>query len=387
MKKTAKRMEFITPSGTISMLEKAQKLVREGKRILHLEIGEPDFDTPAHIKKAAYESIEQGFTHYTSSMGILELREAIAEYLGKRGIEADPNGEIVVTPGSKHAVYCACLATLNPRDEVLILSPSWPSYQTCVQAAEAKPIEVPTREDYGLEEDTLKELITKRTKMIIINSPNNPTGGVLAEKEVKVIADLAKDHDLLVLSDEIYERLVYDGLDAVSIASLEGMKERTVIINGFSKAYAMTGWRLGYAVASKETIEAMQRIQQATTTCPASFVQKAGTEALKGPQDCVDDMLKEYDKRRKTIVRKLNEIPGIKCPMPKGAFYVFPDFSSFKKESEQITEGLLEKEGVCSTAGSVFGTFGEHHIRFSYAASLNTILEAMDRLKDFVKTL
>jgi len=383
----AERMRLIPPSGTIGMYEKAREMAEKGTRILHLEAGEPDFDTPEHIKEAAYQAMKNGFTHYTSSRGILELREAISEDLRKRGVEADPNKEILVTPGTKHALYCACLATLNPRDEVLVLSPSWPTFYVCVQAAEAKPIEVPTEEGYGLDEETLKERITKRAKMILINSPNNPTGGVLTKEEIRAVADLARDHNLLVLSDEIYDRIVYDGFKPASAASFNGMKDRTIILNGFSKAYAMTGWRLGYVAAEKEIVEAMQRIQQATTTCPASFIQWAGVEALRGPQDCVEKMVKEYDERRKTIVRKLNEIPEVKCTMPKGAFYVFPDFSVFNKTSKEIVEELLEKEGVCATPGSAFGTFGEGHIRFSYATSLTTILEAMNKVRNFANQL
>jgi len=383
----AERMRVIAPSETIGMLEKAEEMARKGRKILHMEAGEPDFDTPSHIKEAAYKAMKEGFTHYTSSKGILELREVISEDLKTRGVEVDPKNEILVTPGTKHALYCVCLATLNPGDEALILSPVWPTFYVCVQAAEAKPVEVPTGEGYSLNEEELKEKITSHTKMIVVNSPNNPTGGALAEKEIKAIANIAKDHNLLVISDEIYDRIVYDNFKTVSMASINGMKERTIILNGFSKTYAMTGWRLGYAVANKEIIEAMQRIQQATTTCPSSFIQWAGVEALRGLQDCVEKMVEEYDERRKTIVRKLNEIPEVKCTMPKGAFYVFPDFSAFNKTSKEIVEELLEKEGVCATPGSAFGTYGEGHIRFSYATSLTTILEAMNKLKNFVDKL
>lgn len=385
--KVAERMIRIPPSGTINMAEKAIKMEREGHEVLHLEVGEPDFDTPEHIKKAAYQALKNGFTHYTSSRGIFELREAISKDLKKREVEADPNTEILVTPGAKHAIYCACQATLNQGDEVLVLSPSWTTFYICIQAAEAKPVEVPTEEGYSLNEDLLKERVTSHTKLIIINSPNNPTGGVLTRKEIKVIADLAKDYDLLVLSDEIYDRLVYDNFKLTSIASLNEMRDRTITINGFSKTYAMTGWRLGYAVANKTVIEAMQRIQQATTTCPASFVQMAGLEALMGPQDCIERMVKEYDERRKVIVNELNKIPEITCPTPKGAFYVFPDVSSVKMTSSKIVEELLKKEKVCSTAGSVFGSFGESHIRFSYATSVEIILKAMGKLREFVEKL
>jgi len=385
--KIAERMRLIPPSGTMRMKEKADKLAREGKEVLHLEVGEPDFDTPEHIKQAAYQALKEGFTHYGSGRGILELRRAISEDLAKRGIEANPESEILVTPGSKHAIYCACLATLNPGDEVLVLSPAWPTFYACIQAAEARPVEVPTGEGYSLNEEGMKERITNRGRMILVNSPNNPTGGALKEKEVQTVADLAKDQDFLVLSDEIYNRLVYDDFKPVSMASLEGMGERTVTVNGFSKTYAMTGWRLGYAAANKEIIEAMGRVQETTTTHPATFVQKAGVAALKGSQDCVDQMVKEYDRRRKTIVKGLNDMPGITCPTPRGAFYAFPDFSALKKPSEEIVEKLLEEEGVCTTAGSIFGTHGEGHIRLSYATSLNVIIEAMEKLRNFVEKL
>ncbi len=383
--KIAERMKFIPPSGTMGMKEKADKLARGGRKILHLEVGEPDFDTPEHIKQAAYQALREGFTHYGSGRGILELRRAISEDLAKRGIEANPEREILVTPGTKHAIYCACLATLNPGDEVLVLSPAWPTFYACIQAAEAKPVEVPTGEGYSLNEEGLKERITSRTRMILVNSPNNPTGGALNDEEAQTVADLARDHGFLVLSDEIYDRIVYDDFKPVSMASLKGMGERTITVNGFSKTYAMTGWRLGYAAANREIIEAMARVQETTTTHPATFVQKAGVAALKGPQDCVDQMVKEYDRRRKTIVKGLNDIPGIKCPTPRGAFYAFPDFSALKKPSEEIVEKLLEEEGVCTTAGSVFGTHGEGHIRFSYATSLNVIQEAMEKLRNFVE--
>jgi aspartate/methionine/tyrosine aminotransferase len=383
----AERMRIIPPSGTMGMKEKADRLAREGRRILHLEVGEPDFETPEHIKQAAYQAIREGFTHYGSGRGILELRKAISEDLAKRRIEANPESEILITPGTKHAIYCACIATLNPSDEVLVLSPAWPTFYVCIQAAEARPVEVPTREGYSLNEEGLKERITRRTKMILVNSPNNPTGGALNEKEVQTVADLAKEYDSLVLSDEIYDRLVYDDFKPVSMASLDGMRGRTITVNGFSKTYAMTGWRLGYAAANKEIIEAMGRVQETTTTHPATFVQKAGVAALKGPQDCVDQMIKEYDRRRKTIVKGLNKMPGIGCPLPKGAFYAFPDFVALKKPSGEIVEKLLEEEGVCTTAGSIFGAHGEGHIRFSYATSLNVILEAMEKLRNFVEKL
>ena len=382
--KVARRMGLIKPSGTISMAEKAREMDRSGRKVYHLEIGEPDFDTPQHIIEAAFEAIRRGSTHYTSSRGIIELREAICEDLERRGVEADPRKEVIVTPGAKHAMYCACLATLDPGDEVLVLAPTWPTHYQCIEIAEARGLEVPCGDDYNLTEEVLKENITRKTKMILVNSPNNPTGGVVDESGLRVIADLALDHNLLVLSDEIYDRIVYDGLVLQSIASFEKLRERTIVINGFSKTYAMTGWRLGYAFADKDIVEAMDRIQQSTTTCPVSFIQKAGVIALRGPQQSVYAMVEEYDRRRRFLVEQLNRIPGVQCVMPKGAFYVFPDVSSLKMPSFEVCSRLLQEEGVSSTPGSEFGKSGEGHLRLSYATSLETISEAIRKIKEFI---
>ncbi|MEM2027308.1 MAG: pyridoxal phosphate-dependent aminotransferase [Candidatus Bathyarchaeia archaeon] len=381
----ADRMNIIKPSGTIAMAEKARELARSGKKLYNLDVGEPDFDTPEHIKRAAIEALMSGFTHYTSSLGIIELRRAIAEYLKeRRNIHVNPEKEIIVTPGAKHAIYCACMATLNPGDEVLVLTPTWPTHFTCVEAAGAKVVEVACGESYSLDEEVLKRSVSDKTRMIVVNSPNNPTGGVLSADELKAIADLAAERDLLVLSDEIYDEIVYDGFKVRSMASFDEIKENVILINGFSKAYAMTGWRLGYAVANETIIDAMNRIQQATTTCPASFIQKAGIAALKGPQDCVKKMVEEFDRRRKFIIKALNETPGVRCAMPKGAFYVFPRFLSINMPSFEISMRLLDEEGVSTTPGSVFGSCGEGHIRISYATSLEVIMEAVERIKRFV---
>jgi aspartate/methionine/tyrosine aminotransferase len=380
-------MRLIKPSGTIAMAEKARELERKGKRILHLDVGEPDFDTPEHIKEAARRAMDEGFTHYTSSRGILELREAIAEDLERRGIDADPNREILVTPGAKHAIYCACLSTLDPGDEVLVLAPTWPTHFQCVEIAEARAVEVPCGEEYRLDEEELKARVSDRTRMILIGSPNNPTGGVLTEGEVKAVVDVAEDHDLLILSDEVYDRLVYGGFKPVSPASLENGRDRSIVINGFSKAYAMTGWRLGYAYACGEIIDSMTRIQQSTTTCPVSFVQKAGIAALRGPQEPVKRMVEEYDRRRRFVVDGLNEIEGVRCVEPRGAFYVFPDISEYGMPSSEFSLRLLEEMGVSTTPGSVFGDCGEGHIRVSYASSIRVLSEAIERIKEFVERL
>lgn len=383
--KLSKRMNVIKPSGTIAMAEKAREIARAGRRILNLDVGEPDFDTPEHIKRAAIEALMKGFTHYTSSLGIIELRAAIAEYWKRRkNLDIDPEKEIIVTPGAKHAIYCACMATLDPGDEVLVLSPTWPTHFTCIEAAGAIPIEIPCGETYSVDEELLKSKITEKTKMILINSPNNPTGGVLSTRDLNVIADLAEDHDIIVLSDEIYDEIVYDGVEVRSMLSYSNIRENVIVINGFSKTFAMTGWRLGYAIANRDVIEAMNRLQQATTTCPTSFAQVAAIAALRGPMDCVEKMVKEFDNRRRYIVKALNEIPGVSCAMPKGAFYVFPRFHGLRMTSFEISMKLLEEECISTTPGAAFGSCGEGHIRISYATSMETIIEAMERIKKFV---
>ncbi|MHA1604328.1 MAG: pyridoxal phosphate-dependent aminotransferase [Candidatus Freyarchaeota archaeon] len=385
--KTSKRMEKIPPSGTIRMLERAKELEQRGQKVIHLEVGEPDFDTPRHIKDAAVKALNDGFVKYTSSKGIPELREAIAMDVERRtGAHVQPN-EIIVTPGGKHAILCAVLTLIDPGDEVLIPVPVWPTYKAIVKMAEGIPKEVLFGEDYSVNEEGLKEAITPRTKAIFLNSPNNPTGGALTGEEVKTIADMVMDSGLYVFSDEMYDSLTYDGFMNTSLLSFEEIRDQTVYIHGFSKTYAMTGWRLGYVVAPPEVVDAMSRIQQNSTTCAASFVQKAAVEALRGPQDCVEEMRKQYDERRKAIVKALNDIDGVTCRMPKGAFYVFPNISEYTNDSFEVAEQLLESKGVCLTPGKVFGSNGEGHLRISYAASLENILEGVKRLKEFLHSL
>ena len=380
-------MEKIPPSGTIRMLERAKELEQRGQKVIHLEVGEPDFDTPRHIKDAAVRALNDGFVKYTSSKGIPELREAIAMDVERRtGAQVQPN-EVIVTPGGKHAILCAVLTLIDPGDEVLIPVPVWPTYKAIVKMAEGVPKEVFFGEDYSVNEEGLKEAITPKTKAIFINSPNNPTGGALTREEVKTIADIVADSGLYVFSDEIYDSLTYDGFKNTSLLSFEEIRGQTVYIHGFSKTYAMTGWRLGYVVAPPEVIDAMSRIQQNSTTCAASFVQKAAVEALRGPQECVEEMRKQYDERRKAIVKALNDIDGVTCRMPKGAFYVFPNISEYTNDSFGVAEQLLESKGVCLTPGKVFGSNGEGHLRISYAASLEDILEGVKRLEEFLHSL
>ena len=378
----------IPPSETLTVLEKVRALAAKGYDVVRFDVGEPDFDTPSFIKEAAWRALEQGYTHYVQSRGIPELREAIAEHVSSyTGVEVDPDREVIVTPGAKFALAAALMSVVEEGDEVVILTPEWPTYKACVLLAGGRPIEVPTRPPYRLDEEALKGAISDRTRAIMLNSPNNPTGGVMPLEDLKAIADIAVERDLIVISDEIYKALVYDGAEHVSIASLPGMKERTVIVDGFSKTYAMTGWRLGWAVGPREVVDAMVRIQQATTTHPTAFVQVAGVAALRGPRSFIEEMVREYDRRRRAMVEALNRIEGVRCEPPQGAFYVFPDFSSLGLSSQELSDRLLLEAHVSSVPGHVFGPGGEGRLRLSYTAPVERILEGVRRIERFVESL
>jgi len=385
--KLASRMSILPPSGTIGMLETARRMEKEGKTVIHLEVGEPDFDTPSHIKVAAVKALEEGMVKYTESKGIPELRSAIASRVKeKSGCEVDVE-EVIVTPGAKHAIFCAALALLEPGDEVIIPSPAWPTYKDIVQFAGGVTREVPLSRDYSLDEEAVKEAVSGKTRLVILNSPNNPTGGVISKDEMRTVVDLAVDHGFYIMSDEIYDDLTYDGFKQTSILSFDEARDISVLIHGFSKSYAMTGWRVGYAVAPRELVNAMSKIQQNTTTCAASFAQKAALAALIEPQDCVEKMRREYDRRRRALVKALNEIDGIYCPTPKGAFYVFPDISAYVKDSVAFADKLLKEKGVCVTPGKAFGLGGEGHMRISYSASMENILEGAKRIHEFLLSM
>jgi aspartate/methionine/tyrosine aminotransferase len=373
-------------SGTLKMLALAKQLEREGHDIIHMEVGEPDFDTPEHIKRAAREALARGVTKYTPSRGIPELRAAIAEHLSTKGISASAD-EVLVTPGAKHAIFCAMAAALDPGDEVIIPSPCW-TYEGIVRIAGAKPLFVETvqADGFRLDVEKVQEQLSPKTRMVVLNYPNNPTGATMLKPDLRALADLAIDHKLWVLSDEIYDCLVYEG-DHISIASLGDMHERTIYINGFSKAYAMTGWRLGYAAAPRELADQMNKVQQASTSCAPAFVQAAGVAALRGPQDCVSKMRDEYHRRRDAIVSGLNSIKGFECPSPKGAFYVFPSIKELGLKSLKLCELLLQKAGVAAVPGSEFGPYGEGHIRLSYATSMANIEKAIERIKAAIENL
>jgi len=377
-----RRVKMLRKSGTLKTLEKARELERKGVKVIYLSVGEPDFDTPEHIKEAAYEAMKSGYTHYTLSQGILELREAIAEKLqNENNLDVTPEN-VIVTSGAKQAVLEAVLAIIDEGDEVLIPTPSWVSYEEIVKIAGGIVRRVPTDENFKLTPEILEESIGDKTKLLILNSPNNPTGTVYSEREIRGLAEVLMDNDIYVISDEIYEKIVYDEKH-FSIGSISGMGELTVTINGFSKSYAMTGWRLGYASGPREVISAMNKIQQHSITCAVTFVQKAGVEALKSPlsQRCIEEMVREFKKRRNLLISELSEISLLNVKKPQGTFYVFPDISNTGMNSTKLTEYLLEKKGVAVTPGRAFAGY-DTHIRVSFANSIENLREAVERIKE-----
>lgn len=382
----AERMKNVPGSGTLEILSLANELEQEGEDIIHLEVGEPDFDTPKNIKDAAKEALDEGKTGYTSSNGTQELREAISQDLKKKGIERTPE-EIIATPGAKHSLFSAMTIALDPNDEILIPTPCW-TYEGMTRIINAEPIfiETPEENQFKLQPEDVKKKISSKTRMLLLNYPNNPTGAVLEKSTLRALADLAIDHDFWILTDEVYDQLVY-GDSSPSISSFSDLHERTIYINSFSKTYAMTGWRLGYTAAPKEIISEMVKIQQNSTTCPASFVQSAGVAALEGPQDQVEEMASKYEKRRDIIVDGLDSIEGINCVKPKGAFYAFPNIEDLGKDSKEISKLLLREAGVAATPGNAFGPAGEGHIRLSYANSTERIKEALERIEENISNL
>jgi aspartate/methionine/tyrosine aminotransferase len=365
------------------VLAKAKELERQGKKIIHFEIGEPDFNTPENVKKAGVNAINENYTHYSPTQGILGLRETVANYISKtREIKVSPD-EVMITPGGKDVIFSTTLAILNEGDEAIYPNPGYPIYESAIRLAGAKPVPMPLLEenDFAFDREQFKKLVTPKTKLIIINSPGNPTGGILSLQDLEIIAEVAIKNDIVVLSDEIYSRILYDG-EFHSLASLPEMKERTVILDGFSKTYAMTGWRLGYAVANNEIIDGLKKIAVNSFSCVAAFVQLAGIEALNGPQDEPERMRKEYEARRNLIVSGLNEIPGISVKVPKGAFYVFPNIKKTGNKSKEVAEYLLNEAGVATLSGTSFGEYGEGYIRFSYATSQENIKLGLEKVKE-----
>jgi aspartate/methionine/tyrosine aminotransferase len=385
----AKRMELLGTETAFEVLAKAKALERQGKKIIHLEIGEPDFDTPKNIKDAAVKALYEGHTHYTPSAGIPELREAIAEDVSKtRNIEVDPD-EVVVTPGAKPIMFFAILACVNPGEEVLYPNPGFPIYESVINFVRAKPVPIPLLEenDFRVDTEYVKEKITKKTKMIILNSPENPTGGILTKGDIKVIADCIADRDdVVVLSDEVYNRIIYEGKHE-SIASLPGMKEKTIILDGFSKTYAMTGWRVGYGVMRKDLAQKIAQLMTNSNSCTCAFIQVACIEALKGPQDATEKMVAEFKRRREVIVSGLNKIKGVTCKKPHGAFYVFPNIKGTGMSSQKLSDYLLNEAGVAVLPGTSFGKYGEGYLRLSFANSIENIQEALNRMSEAIEKL
>ncbi len=383
----AERMSRLGTESAFEVLVRARALEAQGKSVIHLEIGEPDFDTPPHIVEAAVEALRAGHTHYTPAAGLPELREAIAREISRtRGIEVGPE-RVVVTPGGKPIMFFTILALAGEGDEVIYPDPGFPIYESVIRFAGARPVPLRLREEHGFafDPDELRSLVSARTRLVIVNSPHNPTGAVIGREALAELARLAQERDFLVLSDEIYSRILYEG-EFVSVASFPGMLDRTIILDGFSKTYAMTGWRLGFGVMPPALAEHVTRLAVNCHSCVAGFVQLAGIAALTGPQDAVAHMVAEFRRRRDAIVNGLNSLPGVRCLRPAGAFYVFPNVTGLGRDAQAIARDLLEHAGVAVLAGPGFGRGGEGYLRFSYANSLENILEAVERLRRLIET-
>jgi aminotransferase len=381
---TAKRMERIPFSPIRKIFEAVNNREKQGEKITHLEIGRPDFDTPAHIKTAAKKALDEGKVHYVSNFGLPELRLAISRKLkSENNMTYDPEAEIIVTVGASEAIFAAMMALLDPGDEVLVPEPFFPNYLMCAHMAGAKPVGVPLRAENGYNPDVedYKRLLTERTRMMIVTTPGNPTGTALTPEALSKLSRFACQHDLFVVADEIYEKMVYDDSHHLSIGSLPEMRDRTLTVNGFSKSYAMTGWRLGYVAAEAQLIAAVVRIHQYTVVCANSFGQWGALAALDGPQNCVAEMVSEFDRRRQMMIKRLSAMPRISFERPTGAFYIYIDTSGLGKSAHEIAQYLLDRAGVAVVA------WDQSHIRISYANSYDNLAEAMDRMASALKKI
>ena len=382
----AKRMARLGTETAFEVLVKAKALEAQGRDIIHLEIGEPDFDTPSNIIEAGCDALRKGFTHYGPSAGMVELREVIAQYVGEtRRVNVTPE-EVVVVPGGKPIIFFSILALAEEGDEIIYPNPGFPIYESMINYVGAKAVPIRLREelDFRLDVDELASLINDHTKLIILNSPQNPTGGVLTKDDIDAIARAVGDRNIMVLSDEIYSRLIFEGED-YSIMSIDGMKERTILLDGFSKTYAMTGWRMGYGVMRPDLATHISRLMTNSNSCTASFTQVAGIEALRGTQEVVDEMRAKFKKRRDVMVAGLNKIKGFSCRVPHGAFYVFPNVTKTGWPSKKLADALLDDAGVAALSGTAFGNFGEGYLRFSVANSIEKIEQALDRIDTWTK--
>src|SRR5262245_18645799 len=385
--KLEKRMERIGTKSAFEVLAKAQALEKKGKNIIHLEIGAPDFPTPKHIVEAGKKALDDGFTKYGPTAGLLEFREAIAAHVSKtRNVKVGPDN-VCVVPGGKPIMFFVMMALLEEGDEVISPDPSFPIYESLISFLGAVPRPVPLVESRGFSFDlnVLKDRLSNKTKLVVLNSPANPTGGVISKEDLKQIADMLRDRDLMILSDEIYRRIYYEQAPA-SITSFEGIIDKTVILDGFSKTYSMTGWRLGFGVMPLKLAEAVNLLMVNSNSCTATFTQKAGLAALQGPQNDVTTMVNEFRRRRDVIVKSLNQIPGFRCSLPAGAFYAFPNVTGTGMNSKDLADLLLNEAGVACLNGMAFGKHGDGYLRFSYANSLENIQEAIRRIQTISKT-
>ena len=378
----AARMGRLGTESAFEVLARAKALERAGRSVVHLEIGEPDFDTPAHIKEAAKQALDAGATHYGPSAGLPELREAIAKHMGEtRGVPVTPE-EIVVTPGAKPIMFFTILALVGEGDEAIYPNPGFPIYESVIRFVGGVPVPIPLREatGFGFDLDVLERRLSPRTKLIIVNSPQNPTGGVLDRAQLERVAALAAARNIPVLTDEIYRQFLYEG-EFVSLLGMKGMRERTIVLDGFSKSYAMTGWRLGYGVMPPALVEHVTRLMVNSASCTASFVQLAGIAALQGDQTPVARMVAEFKRRRDLLVDGLNTLPGVSCVRPRGAFYVFPNVTGTGRPSAEVAERLLNEAGVAVLSGAAFGEYGEGYLRLSYANSEANLKLALERMR------
>jgi aspartate aminotransferase len=384
----AERMDHIGTEGAFEVLAKARRLEAQGRDIVHLEIGEPDFATPDNIVEAAVGALQSGYTHYTPAGGIMEARQAVAGFVQRRlGVDVDP-AEVVLVPGSKNVLLFTLLACIEPGDEVIYPDPGYPVYASLINFIRAVPVPIRLREErqFRIDLDELAALITPRTRLLIVNTPQNPTGGVLTKEDVERIAELANRHDLLVIADEIYSQLVYDGFQHVSLLSQPGMKERTVLMDGMSKAYAMCGWRLGYGVSPRELAAKMETLMINSSSCAAAFTQMATIEALESPESerAVTAMVEKFRARRDLLVDGLNRIKGVRCARPDGAFYAFPNIEGTGMREKEMADRLLDEAGVAVLPGTAFGAAGKGYIRLAYTQGEQDLNKALERIEDFV---
>jgi len=384
--KLAERMNRIGVETAFEVLVRARALEAQGRDIIHLEIGEPDFDTPRHIVEAGKQALDQGWTHYGPTQGLPELREAIASYICRtRGIRVGPE-HVCVVPGGKPIMFFTMMALLERGDEVIYPNPGFPIYESMINFLGAKPMPIPLVEDRGFSFDlnVLKDSLSPKTKMLILNSPHNPTGGVIPAADIEAIADLVRDRDLVILSDEIYTRIYFDQQAPLSISTLPQMLEKTIILDGFSKTYAMTGWRMGYGVMPAWLVDPVNKLMVNSNSCTASFTQRAGIAALNGPQDGVTKMVEEFRRRRDAFCAGLNTVPGFRCPIPGGAFYAFPNIQGTGWKSKELADALLQKAGVACLSGTAFGEYGDGYLRFSIANSYEKLMDAVERIRKFL---